>query len=471
MQRQGADTTMSTSRLQERGFARSGLPAQAMSLALALLGSVGAAGCESDVMGDDREGFSAEEWKAIKQIEPLAGPQHVNASNRLADDLDAARLGQMIFFDPDFSGPIKVDSMSGKVGETGKVACVTCHDPKRSFIDSRTTDGVSYGVALTARSSPPLINLGWYDWYTWAGRMDSLSMQAANAPEAVTDVATTRLFFAHVLWRKYRDEYNAIFPETPLDPALDPTAPDASRFPPKGKPKAAATDPDGDWEKMAGPDKKIINQIMANVGKAIEAYERQLVSRGSAFERWVKGDDAAMTDEAKRGLRLFVGKAACNECHNGPVMSDSKFHNIGVPQAVGLAPAVDTGRFVDVPKLLANPFNGGGAFSDDPDTGAKKLSVVTPNDPSTIGQFRTPTLHNIADTAPYYHNGSIKTLDDVVWLYNNGGGAAGSFSGTKDVRVVPLGLTAQEQTDLVAFLKSLTGGPVPEEWAANTAKH
>jgi len=439
-------------------------------VAVLALGLAWDAGCSQFQGRDDDDGFSAEEWVRIRELTPLAGDMPANPFNARANDPTLARLGQMLFFETGFSGPIKVDGPSGKVGEVGKVGCVTCHDPRRFFVDTRTGEGLSHGVAFTTRSAPSLVNLGWYQWITWSGKHDSLCMQGANAPEAPTDVASTRLRYAHVLWDKYRDEYDAAFPAAPLDPALDSMHPEALRFPPAGKPKAAMTDPDGAWELMAAPDRRLVNQIMANVGKATEAYERQLISRGSPFEQYVEGDHLALEPAAKRGLKLFIGKASCIECHDGPVMSDNKFHNVGLPQK---APAgmQDTGRFGDIPRVVANPFNGAGEFSDDREAGMRKLANLTPPDPITTGQFRTPSLHHIAATAPYMHDGSLKTLEDVVRLYNAGGGETGTFPGTRDIKLGRLGLTEAEIVDLVAFLKSLTGRPVPEEWARDTSKH
>jgi cytochrome c peroxidase len=436
-----------------------------------------ASACDQDILGINA-GFTDNEWAQIRAIAPLATPPVDNPSNSMQDDDDAARLGQMLFFDPDFSSAVKTDGPSGTKGQTGRVSCATCHDPNRYFIDSRTVGGSSHGVDYTPRSSPALTNLGWYQWFTWAGRLDSLSMQGANAPEAPTDVASTRLFFAHVLFAKYRDVYDAVFSSMPLDPALDPAAADAARFPPAGKPKAAASDPDGPWEMMTAADRKIIMQIMANCGKAIEAYERKLVTPGSPFQRYVEGDHAALTDPQKRGLKLFVGKAACNECHNGPILSDNRFHNLGVPQTGDHIPTADTGRYGDIPKLLGNPYRSEEVFSDDPAAGKTKLDAVRSNETDgmgtaldfTKGQFRTGGLLNIAETAPYFHDGSMRTLDDVVWFYNNGGGETGVYSGTKDVKIKPLGLTDAEMSDLVAFLKSLTGALPPDEWRMNTAR-
>jgi cytochrome c peroxidase len=439
--------------------------------AVAVLAALICGGCDEFTRADDGDGFSNEEWVRIRQIAPLSTDMPANPFNGHASDPAAAQLGQMLFFETDFSGAIRVDGPSGKVGETGKVACVSCHDPHHYFVDSRTTGGLSHGVAFTVRSAPSLLNLGWYDWITWSGKMDSLCMQAANAPEAATDVASNRLHYAHVLFAKYRDVYEAAFPESPLDEALDPTHPDAARFPPAGKPKASPTDPDGPWEAMAPNDRQIINRIMSNVGKATEAYERRLISRGSAFEQYVGGDHQALAPAAKRGLRLFIGRASCIECHTGPIMSDNRFHNVGLPQ-IAAPSAQDTGRFGDIPRMLSNPFNGAGDFSDDRAAGMAKLMGLAPPDPTTRGQFRTPSLLNVAETAPYMHDGSLKTLEDVVRLYNAGSGEDGTFPGQRDTKVsAKLGLADDEIADLVAFLKSLTGAQVSDDLARDTARH
>jgi cytochrome c peroxidase len=418
------------------------------------------------------QGFTLNEWQAVMDVQPLSTPMPKNPANRFADDEKAARLGQMLFMDPEFSAAIRVDGPSGKVGEVGKVACVSCHDPNRSFIDSRTTGAYSHGVAMTTRSSPALVNLGWYEWINWAGRNDSLAAQGAAAPEAGTDVNTSRLFFAHVLYKKYKDEYESVFGELPA--ALDPMHPEAARFPMAGKPKATMDAPDGPWEKTAPDDRRVINDIMANVGKATEAYERKLVFRNSPFEKFTKGQ-GDLSPAAKRGLKLFVGKAACNECHRGPIMSDNRFHNIGVSETVAAGGAMDAGRYDEYKRAYNSPWNSFRDYSDDKTHGMRKyagMDMMSDPPASTKGQFRTPTLHNIADTAPYFHNGSAKSLDEVVHFYNVGGGRAGTFQGVKDPKIAPLGLTAAEEADLVEFLKTLTGTLDTRDWnwGADTSK-
>jgi cytochrome c peroxidase len=436
---------------------------------------VGTVGCSS-VGGDDHDGFAAETWKVIQTMQPLATEMLANPCNKLADDDNTARLGQMLFFERQWADAITVDGLSGKKGETGKVGCVNCHDPAHYFMDTRvdpatgTRTATSSGLGAPGkRNTPVMVNLGWNTWTGWTARFDWLTMHGAGAAEA----STSRLSAAHYVYRKYRDEYNLAFPATPLDPALDPAAPDAARFPMAGKPKPAPTaampnPPDGPWEMMDPADQKIILKFMSNLGRAWEAYPRKLVTHGSPFERYMMGDRSMLTAEAKRGLELFVNKAACSDCHTGALLSDGKAHNAAVPMASG-ATTPDIGRFADIPATLANPFNGAGEYSDDPEAGRQKLMTLPAQDDSLKGQFRTPQLLNIAETGPYFHTGQFKTLEEVVDHYNQGGAETG-FAGVKDPKLKPLMLTAPEKTDLVAFLKSLTGDAPAEEWTKDISK-
>jgi cytochrome c peroxidase len=160
---------------------------------------------------------------------------------------------------------------------------------------------------------------------------------------------------------------------------------------------------------------------MKNVGMAIASFERTLVTGDTRFDRYEKGDKKALTAQEKRGLVMFISKAACTQCHNGPNFTDSSFHNIGAPQE---GPAKeDVGRF-----------------------------AVT-KDPKDKGAFKVPTLRNIEMTAPYMHTGAFDTLDEVVDFYNKGGGSHPN----KSPKMLPLNLTDAEKKDLVAFLKALTG--------------
>jgi len=133
------------------------------------------------------------------------------------------------------------------------------------------------------------------------------------------------------------------------------------------------------------------------------------------------------------------------------------------------SPKLDLGHFADLPRL-EDVFNGAGVFSDDRTVGAAKLdSIARAQAEEMKGQYRTKSLRHVAQTAPYFHHGSMRTLADVVRFYNDGGGAEGSYPGVKDERLVPLNLTEPEIHDLVAFLEALTGDPVPEELTRNMA--
>lgn len=160
------------------------------------------------------------------------------------------------------------------------------------------------------------------------------------------------------------------------------------------------------------------------IAKAIAAFERTVVSKDSRFDRWVAGDRKAITAEEYRGYQVFNDseRGNCAKCHNGPNFTDNGYHNIGLKQAEGKA---DEGRF--------------------------KVKAVA----SMKGAFKTPTLRDIALTAPYFHDGSATTLMDVVEHYDRGGDDKSNLS--KDIR--PLNLTRAEKADLVAYLTALSGRP------------
>jgi cytochrome c peroxidase len=158
-----------------------------------------------------------------------------------------------------------------------------------------------------------------------------------------------------------------------------------------------------------------------NVARSIASFERTLVTPGSRFDRYAAGEKNALSEQEKRGLIVFVGKGACSECHKGPNFTDNQFHNLGVVAAQGSPD--DPGRY-----------------------------AVTRKEEDRHA-FKTPTLRNVALTAPYMHDGSIATLQEVVELYDRGGGEGPNKSNL----IYKLNLSDQEKADLVAFLKSLTG--------------
>jgi cytochrome c peroxidase len=159
-----------------------------------------------------------------------------------------------------------------------------------------------------------------------------------------------------------------------------------------------------------------------NIEAALATYERSIVSGTAPFDRWVMGDEQAIDQSAKRGFDIFTGKGRCSECHSGWAFSDSSFHDIGTAQGD------DIGRGRLFPTSI-------------------KLRFA----------FKTPTLRDVARRAPYMHNGSLATLQDVVALYDRGGVARPSRSGL----IAPLKLTENEKVDLVAFLQTLTSPAQP----------
>jgi cytochrome c peroxidase len=229
-----------------------------------------------------------------------------------------------------------------------------------------------------------------------------------------------------------------------------------------------------------------INRVFVNVAKAIGAYERKLASTDSPFDRFVAEgpSSTAISDDARRGLKLFVGKASCVDCHNGPMLSDGGFHNIGVPQT---GPGVPTEVECKVPgfcdctradnaetclpwgwedglaKLRSslNPFRRNGPWADNTTMGMESHGryYTMTADPTRRGSWRTPSLRDVAVTGPYMHNGIYRTLEEVVWHYDQGGETG--EGGPKAPELKPLLLTARERSDLVAFLKTLTGRPPP----------
>lgn len=415
--------------------------------------------------GDPNDGFTDAEIAAMKKLSPLPALPP-DPTNKYADDAKAAELGQKLYFDKSISGDIAIagDATNGglgAVGETGKVSCNSCHAGPGGD-DQRSKPGnVSLGIDFGTRNALPLANASYYAWTNWGGRFDSQWSLPPAVAENPKTMKSSRLQIAHLMWNKYRAEYDAIFP-VKLDAALDPAAADAARFPAAGKPKANAADPDGAWELMDAADRTIVNAIFAGYGKAIQAYMRKLVSKDAPFDKYVAGDRAALSAEAKAGFKLFVGKGACVQCHAGPHFSDDRFHAIGVQQTGPNVPAADNGRFQDVPALLASAFNTSGAFSDDTTTG--RLAGLAQID-AQKGQFRTPSLRNVAQTAPYFHAGQAADLTAAVSYY----GTIKPGSGL-DPLLPSVALTAEETSALVAFLKTLTGAPVPAPLLVDTSK-
>lgn len=379
--------------------------------------------------GEARPGFNDQEWAIVESLAHPALPDPCPESLEIPGDPDCAKLaalGQSLFFETDLSGPIIVadDGANGGLGAAGelnRVSCASCHQPPW-FVDHRSQpNATSLGTGWVGRNAPTVVNAAYFESLTWIGKWPNLSELVQGPMQHADFMNGDRLWLARVMFEQYRDRYEALF--GPLDTRLrsnDIYGERADDLPP-GSPLAAIAD-----------------EVLLNAGHAIAAYERRLASVDAPFDRWVADPDVPMSGSAQRGLQLFIGDAACVECHAGPAMSDGNFYNTGVAQVGVHVPAEDLGR-ADLD-----------GFGDQ------------------VGRFRTPSLRNVAMTAPYMHTGAEETLEDVVWFYHQGGDASG-FSGDKESFMVPLDLGEAEMADLVAFLLTLTGDEVPQSLQRDTS--
>jgi|HigsolmetaAR202D_1030399.scaffolds.fasta_scaffold14639_3 cytochrome c peroxidase len=354
-------------------------------------------------------------------------------TNRVADDERAVALGQHLFFDTRLS----VD---------GSVACATCHVPAQGFQDGLP---LGQGVGTTARRTMPLAGVAYSPWFFWDGSKDSLWAQALGPLESVVEHGGTRMQYAHIIAQNYRAEYEALF-------GLLPDLSDATRFPPSAGPvddaQARAA-----WEAMRPEDREAVTQIFVNIGKAIAAYERKLQPGASRFDTYVEalmngdraGMRAALTPTEQAGMRLFVGKAECINCHNGPLLTNNDFHNTGVPEVPGAS--LDMGRAQGVRLVLEDAFNCLSDFSDAEPEECGELRFIKADDHTLERQFKVPSLRNVAERAPYMHAGQFASLAEVLQHYNR---APDAPHGHSELR--PLNLSQRELAELEAFLRSLS---------------
>jgi cytochrome c peroxidase len=353
----------------------------------------------------------------ILQHSPLGAPPP-DPTNRFADDENAALLGQALFHDP-------------RVSKNGQVSCASCHDPRKAFSDGRAT---AVGTGTGSRNTPSLYNVAWQRWLYWDGRADTTWSQALQPMESAVELGTDRATLVQLVAgdASLRARYETVF---------------------------------GALEQ--GDARIDVDRAFVNLGKSLAAYERKLVSADSPFDRFVRAlrenDFAAQSqypEAAKRGLALFVGKADCRLCHAGPLFSDGEFHDIGVPSR-GDTVRRDAGRRAGLEKLAKDPFRASSRFSDAPrGEHALELDQLVLSS-EQFGQFRTPSLRNVALTAPYMDAGQIATLGEVLTFYSTRKGATVTQHHGETV-LKPLDLSAAEIADLEAFLTTLTDDSLPE---------
>ena len=273
-------------------------------------------------------------------------------------------LGKRLFFDK-------------RLSKDESVSCAVCHNPAYGFSNGKAVGQGIFGQR-GSRNVPSIINRLFGQTQFWDGRSETLESQASSPLLNSSEMAINEELLIKRL--KADVEYQKLFQES---------------F------NSAPT--------------------LENVSQAIAAFERTLLSGAAPFDRYEwNGEKNALSENAKRGLILFRGKARCSICHIGTNFTDEKFHNLGAGETEGRK---DPGR-AQITKNLAD-----------------------------FGKFKTPTLRNVMLTAPYMHDGSLTTLEDVIAFYDQGGNSNPNL----DKEIKPLKLTDGEKADLLEFLKSLTG--------------
>ena len=375
--------------------------AQAIAL---LFASLALYACQEDPFPTD------DEVTAIQGLYRLSAPPP-DTTNRYADDAQALALGQKLFHDPGLSS-------------CGTVSCATCHVPPSYTVDKAAAQGCG---GPTARNPPTILNAAFNQWFMWDGRKDSLWDQPSGPMLSTVEMAATPQSLQTYLQSAYASDYQALFGKAPKDEA------------------------DADT-------------VVANIGKALEAYERTIIRVKAPFDDKVQHflqsaqNGTAEQDPFYLPLKTFVRTGRCVVCHKGPNLTDNQFHNLGIDEK-GLT---DHGRQDGITQLEADPFNGGGVYSDDVTSGKTRISALDTSlaTEGTDGAFKTASLRNVALTAPYMHNGGFATLDDVIEFYNRGGDPGG-FSGARTVSMIPLHFTPEEKQALKDLLNSLTGTETP----------
>jgi cytochrome c peroxidase len=387
---------------------------------------------------------------------PALPPPPADPTNGYLGDPRLVELGRRLFFDPRFSGPLLDEANNGlpgtlgKRGETGKVSCASCHVPASGFLDSRSPRRqISLGAGWTRRRAPSLLDVGQLSTLMWDGRRDAAFSQPFSPIEDAFEFNSSRLFVAQELTRSYRAELEASFGPLPSLAHLPvlPAAEAGCRELPRDPEKRTCARP--------GADDEAATRIVVNMGKAIQAYTRELRCGRSRFDRWMDGDALALDAEEQAGALLFVGKAGCNRCHSGPYFSDQRFHNVGLRPDFRffIGNFDDEGASAGLAAMIADPLNARGKFSD----GYDRRHDALLSQAELEGAFRTPQLRCVSRRPSFMHTGQLRSLEDVVAFFDRGGSRQG-FVGRSEL--VPLGLTREERAALVAFLRALDGdGP------------
>jgi cytochrome c peroxidase len=388
-----------------------------------------------------RDRWAAQDIATLASLRlDTSGPLQPDPSNAYEQRTEAASFGRALFHDT-------------RLSRNGQVACASCHAADQQFQDGKP---LGQGIGTGKRRTMPVMGAAHSPFLFWDGRKDSLWSQALGPFEDPAEHGATRVRLVRMVQAHYKEPYQAVF--GPL-PAVGKLPDDAS---PVGNDAERAA-----WAALPASSRDAVNRVYANMGKAIAAFERTVTYGPSRFDRYaqatVAGDGPGqdvLTPQEVRGLRLFIGKGQCVTCHNGPQLSDHAFHNTGVPPLDKSAP--DRGRAEGVKKLLQDEFNCLGRYSDARPAQCGELQFLAVNDPSQLAAFRTPSLRNVADRAPYMHAGQFATLEQVVRHYAASPKAALGHSelahpGEKHADRQVIRLTEADVLDLGAFLRALSG--------------
>jgi cytochrome c peroxidase len=350
--------------------------------------------------------FTPQEVRAILRHGPWPPAWNPDPSNRVSGKPEAIVLGEKLFFEP-------------RLSAKGDVLCATCHVPYRGWQDGRAR---GMGHVEVDRNTQSLLNVRWNRWFGWDGASDSLWSQSIRPMLDTREMGGGAAHAAAFVRgdAEYSCRYHRAFGAAP--PADD-------------------------------------EALLADIGKALAAFQETLVSGRSAFDDFrdaLQSGDAANATypaDAQRGLKIFVGKGNCTLCHVGPAFSNGEFHDIGISYFIRRG-EVDPGRHGGIQNLKNNPFNLLGRYNDDRtgSTAIKTKHVAL--DHRNYGEFKVPGLRNVARTSPYMHSGRLATLTEVVRHYSDLN--LDRLHADGEAILKPLKLTEQEITDLVAFLESLT---------------
>ncbi len=369
-------------------------------------------------------------------------PPSTGASNRVADNRAAAEFGRSLFFDT-------------RLSANNDLSCASCHQPDRQFTDGLPT---GQGVNRLSRNTPTIIAGAWQDWFYWDGRRDSLWSQALIPIEAPDEMGGSRTGAVRLVAEDphYRQRYTDLFGPLPAAVTSGDLPEHAGEF--------AHSNGKDAWFRMPQSTRSSINRVYANIGKSIAAFERTLVPKPTPFDRYVdvlisEGEQAASSvlgESAIRGAKLFIDPEAsrCLQCHNGPLLTNGDFHNIGTANLDGstLVPgqSLDFGRLFGVQAVLLDEFNCLGPHSDATPEQCSALRFLSREQHGdTAGAFKTPSLRNVALTGPYFYNGQADSIAAVMKHYI-------SPPDTMDHELTPIELTESQMADMLAFLESLS---------------